>query len=73
MPGRSESLKTISALSPGPAAYEVKDPKVEFKKQVFSFSKEPKGKEGKQKPNPGPGQYDSRNDKIMKRSSPSWG
>lgn len=73
MPGRLENEKKSGTVSPGPAAYEIKDPKVEDKKKVFSFAKDVKGKEEKHKAVPGPGQYDNPNDLKIKRSSPSWG
>jgi len=72
MPGRLENEKKTGVISPGPAAYEIKDPKIDDKKKVFSFSKDAKAKEEKRKNFPGPGQYDNPNDMIMKRSSPSW-
>lgn len=72
MPGRPGNDKKEEIVSPGPAAYEVKNKIIEEKKKVYSFSKEPKSKEEKQKLIPGPGQYDNSDDQKMKRS-PSWG
>lgn len=73
MNGRLENEKKIGIMSPGPGAYAIKDPKIEDKRQAFSFPKDQRGKEENVKKIPGPGEYDSRNAQILQKCSPSWG